>query len=78
MLFLPTFSTIYIKEPAKMYFSEKQISMAVGMARLGLDYEQILRAVTLDRQDEKKINPIDVYLEDLDKKRTIDKRKQTN
>lgn len=60
----------------KMYFSESQISMAVGMAKLGVDYRRILMAVTLDRQLEKETHPFEVYLEEHNLKSSVDKPKQ--
>ncbi len=49
-----------------MYFSERQISRAVGMAKLGVDFERILLAVILDRQQEKQTRPIEKYLEKIE------------
>ena len=53
----------------KMYFSERQISMAVGRAKLGVEFERILMAVILDRQQERETKPIEKYLEEIEAKK---------
>jgi hypothetical protein len=46
-----------------MLFSERQLSMAIALAQFGIKEPLIVKAVTLDRIDQLKNNPIERYLQ---------------
>ena len=48
-----------------MYFSERQLLMAIALAKFDINEEQIILAVTLDRIEEIKSSSIEKYLENV-------------